>query len=80
MCAIALGVLLKDAVYRESMLPPSVLKHAVVEASSPSFWQVYTGFDGACITIVIFGALVSGLDYLGNFGFTIDNVVSMVRS
>jgi len=61
------------------MLPSSELKHAVVKASSSFCWQKYTGFDGACITIVIFGALVSGLDYLGNFGFTIDNVVSMAK-
>ena len=41
----------QDATYRESVLPASVRKRLVVEASSSYGWHKYTGFDGDTVSI-----------------------------
>ena len=62
------------------MLPESVRKRLVVEASSSFGWHKYTGFDCACISIDRFGASAPGPVCLEKFGFTVDNVVATAKA
>jgi transketolase len=70
----------QDAAYRETVLPASVRKRVVVEASSSFGWHKYTGFDGASVSIDRFGASAPGPLLMEKFGFTVDNVVHQARA
>jgi transketolase len=70
----------QDAAYRESVLPASVRKRLVVEASSSFGWHKYTGFDGDTVSIDRFGASAPGPVCLEKFGFTVDNVVAKAKA
>jgi transketolase len=69
----------QDAGYRESVLPSSVRRRVVVEASGSFGWHKYTGFDGATISIDRFGASAPGPLCMEKFGFTVDNVVATAK-
>jgi transketolase len=69
----------QDAGYRESVLPSSVRRRLVVEASSSFGWHKYTGFDGDTISIDRFGASAPGPLCMEKFGFTVDNVVATAK-
>ena len=69
----------QDAAYRESVLPASVRKRLVVEASCSFGWHKFTGFDGDTVSIDRFGASAPGGACLKNFGFTVENVVAKAR-
>ena len=69
----------QDATYRESVLPASVRKRVVVEASGSFGWHKYCGFDGATISIDRFGASAPGPLCLEKFGFTVENVVATAK-
>ncbi|MFM7551039.1 MAG: transketolase [Cyanobacteriota bacterium] len=70
----------QDAAYRESVLPASVRKRLVVEASSSFGWHKYTGFDGDSVSIDRFGASAPGPLLMEKFGFTVDNVVAKAQA
>jgi len=70
----------QDAAYRESVLPATVRRRVVVEASSSFGWHKYTGFDGAVVSIDRFGASAPGPLCMEKFGFTVDNVVAQAKS
>jgi transketolase len=70
----------QDAAYRESVLPASVRKRLVVEASSSFGWHKYTGFDGDTVSIDRYGASAPGPLLLEKFGFTVDNVVAKAKA
>jgi transketolase len=70
----------QDAAYRESVLPASVRKRLVVEASSSFGWHKYSGFDGDTVSIDRFGASAPGPVCLEKFGFTVDNVVAKAKA
>ena len=70
----------QDAAYRESVLPASVRKRLVVEASSSFGWHKYTGFDGDTVSIDRFGASAPGPVCLEKFGFTVANVVAKANA
>lgn len=70
----------QDAAYRESVLPASVRKRLVVEASSSFGWHKYTGFDGDTVSIDRFGASAPGPVCLEKFGFTVENVVAKANA
>jgi transketolase len=70
----------QDAAYRESVLPASVRKRLVVEASSSFGWHKYSGFDGDTVSIDSFGASAPGPICLEQFGFTVDNVVAKAKA
>ena len=69
----------QDAAYRESVLPASVRKRLVVEASSSFGWHKYTGFDGATISIDRFGASAPAKVLFEQFGFTPAQVAATVE-
>jgi len=70
----------QDAAYRESVLPATVRRRVVVEASSSFGWHKYTGFDGAVVSIDRFGASAPGPLCMEKFGFTVENVVAQAKS
>ena len=70
----------QDAAYRESVLPASVRKRLVVEASSSFGWHKYSGFDGDTVSIDRFGASAPGPVCLEKFGFTVANVVAKANA
>jgi len=70
----------QDAAYRESVLPASVRKRLVVEASSSFGWHKYTGFDGDTVSIDRYGASAPGPLLMEKFGFTVENVVAKANA
>ena len=70
----------QDEAYRESVLPASVRKRLVIEASSSFGWHKYTGFDGDTVSIDRFGASAPGPLCLEKFGFTVENVVAKAKA
>jgi transketolase len=70
----------QDEAYRESVLPSSVRKRLVIEASSSFGWHKYAGFDGDTVSIDRFGASAPGPVLLEKFGFTVENVVAKAKA
>jgi transketolase len=70
----------QDEAYRESVLPASVRKRLVIEASSSFGWHKYTGFEGDTVSIDRFGASAPGPLCLEKFGFTVDHVVAKAKA
>ena len=70
----------QDATYRESVLPASVRKRLVVEASSSYGWHKYSGFDGDTVSIDRYGASAPGPLLMEKFGFTVANVVAKANA
>lgn len=66
--------------YKESVLPTSVRKRVAVEALSDFGWGKYVGLDGATLTMESFGASAPANLLFEKFGFTVDNLVSKVKS
>jgi len=70
----------QDAGYRDSVLPATVRKRLVVEASGSFGWHKYSGFDGDTVSIDSFGASAPGGVCLEKFGFTLENVVAKAKA
>ena len=73
----------QDATYRASVLPPGVPRVAV-EAGITDFWRKYVGAvdsaSGAVVGIDRFGESAPAGELFKYFGFTVDNVVSVVKA
>ena len=69
----------QDASYRESVLPSDVLARVAVEAAHRDFWYKYVGMDGRIVGMSTFGESAPAGELFKSFGFTIDNVVSVVE-
>jgi transketolase len=65
--------------YRESVLPAGVAKRLVIEAGISLGWDRYAGPGGKVLSIETFGASGPGGAVLKHFGFSVDNVVRLVR-
>lgn len=61
--------------YKQSVLPCEVRTRLAIEAASSFGWHKYTGFDGAVISIDIFGASAPGDVLYKKFGITTEHVV-----
>ena len=68
----------QDADYRESVLPSDVLARVAVEALHADYWYKYVGLDGRIVGMTSFGESAPAGDLFREFGFTVDNVVSVV--
>lgn len=66
--------------YKESVLPKSVRKRVAIEALSEFGWGKYVGLDGAYVGMKTFGASGSATKLFEHFGFTVENVVAVVKS
>jgi len=69
----------QDALYKESVLPLSVLSRIAVETAHVDYWMKYVGLDGRVVGMTTFGESAPGPVLLEHFGFTVDNIVSVAE-
>ena len=69
----------QDASYREAVLPSDVLARVAVEAGHRDFWYKYVGLDGRIVGMSTFGVSAPAGELFKSYGFTVDNVVSVVE-
>lgn len=65
--------------YRDSVLPHGIPRVAV-EAGVRDYWRRYVGLDGAVVGIDTFGESAPAEELFKHFGFTVENVVQVVKS
>lgn len=66
--------------YKESVLPKSVKKRLGIEMGASFGWHKYVGDEGAVLAIDKFGASAPGEKVMEEYGFNVNNVVSLVKS
>lgn len=66
--------------YKESVLPRNVRARFAVEAGTSFGWHKYIGLDGDIISIDHFGASGKAEVLFETFGFSVENVVSKVKT
>ena len=69
----------QDALYKESVLPLSVLARVAVETAHVDYWYKYVGLDGRVVGMTTFGESAPGGVLMEHFGFTVDNIVATVE-
>ncbi len=69
----------QDQAYRDSVLPKTVRQRVAIEASHVDYWRKWVGLDGRVIGMNSFGESAPGGALFRHFGFTVDNVLSVVR-
>ncbi|MBV9911584.1 MAG: transketolase, partial [Sinobacteraceae bacterium] len=69
----------QDEDYREAVLPRAVAARVAVEAGATLGWWKYVGSHGRVLGLDRFGASGKAADLFPHFGFTADNVQSLVR-
>jgi transketolase len=70
----------QDDDYKEIVLPKSVQRRLAVEAASSQYWAKYVGLQGKVIGLDRFGESAPGAVLMKHFGFTVDNVITTVKS
>jgi transketolase len=65
--------------YRQSVLPADILARVAVEAAHADWWYKYVGLDGRVVGMTGFGESAPGGALMQEFGFTVDNVASVVE-
>jgi transketolase len=65
--------------YKQSVLPASAKKRIAIEAGISLGWDRYAGPDGKVLSIDTFGASGPGGEVQEHFGFSVANVVRMVK-
>jgi len=70
----------QDAEYREQVLPSEVLKRLAIEAGSTNYWYQFVGLNGKILGIDQFGESAPATDIFKALGFTVENVVSIIKS
>jgi transketolase len=69
----------QDAVYKEMVFPKNVRKRLSVEAGSTQGWLKYTTEDGRSLGLNHFGESAPAEDIFKEFGFTVENIVSLAE-
>lgn len=69
----------QDSAYQSSVLPKN-LPRVAIEAGSRDGWYKYVGLNGAVVGLDRFGESAPADVLFKEFGFTIENVVSVVKS
>ena len=69
----------QDAAYKEEILPSNIRRRVAVEMAATQSWYKYGGLDGAVIGIDKFGASAPAQTVIDNYGFTVENVVNVVK-
>jgi transketolase len=69
----------QEAAYRERVLPSAVSRRVAVEAGSTGLWWRYVGTHGRVLGIDHFGASGKAPELFRKFGFTSDNVLTLIR-
>ncbi|KAF3982585.1 MAG: transketolase [Methylococcales symbiont of Hymedesmia sp. n. MRB-2018] len=68
----------QDQAYKDSILTPGV-KRVAIEAGVTDYWRKYVGLEGGVVGIDTFGESAPGGVVLEHFGFTVKNVVNIVK-
>jgi transketolase len=69
----------QDAAYKEIVLPKNIRKRLSVEAGSITGWLKYTTEDGRSLGIDHFGESAPAEDLFKEFGFTVENIVTLAE-
>jgi transketolase len=69
----------QDAAYKEMVFPNKIRKRLSVEAASTFGWLKYTTEDGKSLGINRFGESAPAEDIFKEFGFTVENIVTLVE-
>jgi transketolase len=69
----------QDQAYRESVLPPQIVKRFAAEAGIAQGWWKYVGSQGGVLSIEGFGASAPAERVFAEYGFTVENVVARVK-
>ena len=69
----------QDDVYKQSVLPSEVTARVAVEAGVSDFWYKYVGLNGKVVGIDRFGESAPAGQLFTEFGFTVDNLASVVN-
>jgi transketolase len=70
----------QDESYRNEVLPRSVACRVAIEAAHPETWWRYVGDRGTVVGMTTFGASGVAKDLFKHFGFTVENLVKVVKS
>ena len=65
--------------YRESVLPPQIVKRFAAEAGIAQGWWKYVGSQGGVLSIEKYGASAPAERIFEEYGFTVENVVARVK-
>ena len=71
---------LQEKEYKNKVLPKTIRKRLVVEASIATYWERYAGLDGVVLGMNSFGESAPASVLFDFFGFTKDNVLAKARS
>lgn len=66
--------------YKESVIPKDVKKRLAIEMGSSLGWHRYAGDEGEVLAIDQFGASAPGEKVMEEYGFSVSNVVSRVKT
>lgn len=69
----------QSASYKEAVLPSTVTKRVALEAGVVDYWYKYVGTQGAVIGMTSYGESAPAEQLFAHFGFTVENVVSVVN-
>jgi transketolase len=69
----------QDDAYKQSVLPPAIVRRVAVEAGSTEPWWQYVGLKGEIVGIDHFGASAPAKELFKAYGFTPDRVVEAVE-
>lgn len=70
----------QDEKYREQVLPSKILNRVAIEAGSKDYWYKFVGLNGKIIGLDQFGESAPAGDIFKALGFTVENVVNVVKS
>ncbi len=65
--------------YREAVFPKKVSRRLAVEAAHRDYWYKYVGLRGRIVGMDTFGESAPSGDLLREFGFTVENVISVAQ-
>jgi transketolase len=65
--------------YKDSVIPKSVKKRLAIEMATSLGWDRYAGDEGEILAINQFGASAPGEKVMEEYGFTVENVVNIVK-
>lgn len=70
----------QDRAYQDKVIPPNVKSRLGIEMGTSLGWHRYIGDEGSMLSVETFGASAKGEKVIEEYGFTVDNVVSKVKS
>jgi transketolase len=67
----------QNAAYKQEVLPLEVTNRVAVEAAIEDYWYKYVGLDGRVVGMSTFGESAPAGELFREFGFTVDNIVTV---